>query len=101
MKFKTCAACGQIIPPENPFRDKKVKARIYEFIVKHPEGLTPNQLKDYVYADDIDGGPMSSSIMSNHIRQMNTELVSLGVRIWMRRGPSNGYRLVSAENSHG
>lgn len=91
----TCECCGQLIPPDNPFLDKPVKARIYDCIVKHTAGIQPERVKDIVYADAPDGGPSSTSILSNHVRQMNVVLAKRGVKIWTRRGPHAGYRLVA------
>ena len=97
--LKRCAACGQIIPPANPFlrepkvtwddggdgrsqlsRNAPIKARIYEFIAAHPEGVTRTEVVDFVYAGDRNGGPAWANTISIHIGQMNKALSREGFR---------------------
>jgi hypothetical protein len=94
---KNCPTCGQLLPPANPFAPKSpIKARIYEFIAKHPEGATRDQVASYAYADDPDGGATSLSIVSVHIMQMNKQkLRSLGCVINSTMGHGAVYRLVA------
>lgn len=85
-----CPSCGQLIAPANPFEGRPVKARIYEYVSKHP-GRSRMQIADAVYADDPDGGALDSTI-SVHIHWMNVKLAKLGLIISASR--KRGYRLV-------
>ena len=93
-----CECCGQIIPPQNPFVTSPIKARIYAFITKHPEGVTRDQIADHVYADDPNGGPEWTSTISVHIHWMNIKLSKLGLKIASPRGRSSNFRLRKLED---
>lgn len=89
-----CPTCGQLVPPKNPFAPQApVKARIYEFIAKHPEGVDREQVRAYVYADDPEGGPESFSIISTHVFLMNRVLVPLGCKVHSTMGHGAVYTL--------
>jgi DNA-binding response OmpR family regulator len=93
MKITHCRQCGQVIPPQNLFRDQPVKQRIYEFIAAHPEGVTRRQIMDHVWAEDIDGGPEFANVVSVHIKRMRPILEREGVTIFCARGPGASYRI--------
>src|SRR6516164_5920763 len=88
-----CPRCKQLIPPKDLFRSQPVKARIYEFIAAHPEGVTRQQILDRVWADDIDGGPEFANVVSVHVKAMRPILEREGVTITCARGPGATYRL--------
>lgn len=94
---RVCESCGQLLPPDNPFAGKPVKARIYDIVTKRP-GLTRFELAALVYAEDPNGGPESTNAISIHIHWMNIKLAKLGLCISAsrRRG---GYRLLKLEES--
>ena len=92
-KPRICECCGQIIPPPNPFHDKPVKRLIYDYIAKHPEGVTRGQIMDTVYANSPDGGPEWANVISVHVKKMNAELAKRGLRIKSTMGPQSIYRL--------
>jgi DNA-binding response OmpR family regulator len=96
--LKRCECCGQIIPPKQLFDGKPVKQRIYDYIAKHPEGVTREQILDFVWADDIDGGPEFKNIVSVHIEKMRPILIEIGLTITRSRGPGSTYRLVAVED---
>jgi DNA-binding response OmpR family regulator len=88
-----CPRCKQLIPPKDLFRSQPVKARIYEFIAAHPEGVTRQQILDRVWADDIDGGPEFANVVSVHVKAMRPILEREGVTITCARGRGATYRL--------
>ena len=94
MKPRRCESCGQIIPPKLLFEHQPVKKRIYDFIAKHPEGVSRDQILDAVYADDPDGGPTPQAV-SVHIFLMRRVLNPLGLTITSPRGRGASFRLIA------
>lgn len=92
-----CCCCGQVLPPSNPFLPSRpVKARIYDFVSRHPEGVTRDQIADFAYADDPEGGADSRTV-TVHIKVMNdATLKPMGCKIVSTRGHGAIYRLVVA-----
>jgi len=97
MTPRICECCGQVIPPENPFEGRPVKARIYAFVSRHPEGVSREQIMDNVYADDRNGGPEWLTTISVHIHWINRKLAKLGLRISSPRGRRGCYKLHSLD----
>jgi hypothetical protein len=91
--MKTCPACGQVIPVAHIFDNARVKQRIYDYICRHPEGVTRRQVIDAVYGHDPDGGPLVMNVVSVHIQKMNDVLANHGLRIASSGGPYSVYRL--------
>lgn len=90
-----CKHCGQPIPPQRWVGDGTKANRIYEFIAKHPEGVSRAEVADYVYADHHDGGPEHSlTCISTAINQMNRSLAKSGLQIKSSRGHGARYRLI-------
>jgi|HubBroStandDraft_3_1064219.scaffolds.fasta_scaffold332353_2 hypothetical protein len=89
-----CPTCRQLIPPDNPFATRSVKSRIYAYVCKHPEGVTGDQIRAHVYADDPDGGAESISIINVHVHQMNKVLGAQGIKIWSGQGRWSNYKMV-------
>ena len=96
-KAVKCCCCGQVLPPKNPFAPKMpVKARIYDFVSKHPEGVTRDQIGDYAYAERHDGGPDALWVISVHVKQMNDKtLKPMGCMIKSTMGHGAVYRLLA------
>jgi hypothetical protein len=94
MVVRCCPQCGQVIPPKKLFPHQPVKRRIYEYVARHPEGVSRRQIIDAVYANDPDGGPISESIISCHLFSMRPTLHAAGVNITSPRGRGGGcYKL--------
>ena len=93
--MKCCPTCGRGFAPEVDLGGP-VRQRIYDFIVKHPEGVTRKQVIDSVYADRIDGGPEWANGISVLIRLINKQLAGSGFKIKSRGGPGSVYKLVQA-----
>jgi hypothetical protein len=94
-----CPCCKQVIPPKGLFRDQPVKARIYEFIATHPQGVTRRQIMGAVWADDPNGGPEFENVVSVHIKHMRPTLEREGVTISCARGPGATYRVKKLSRS--
>ena len=94
MKLKTCPCCGQTIAPPMFFPRAPVSQRLYDIVAKHPEGVRREQIADYVYAEDPNGGPDSPAAIRALIWRMNIRLKvdHLAIRGVMGRG--SYYRLV-------
>ena len=89
-KLKTCPHCGQLIPPRPLFANAWIKQRIYEFISKHPEGVSCKAVAEFVYS----GAAKDQSVIPAHIAQMTPTLARAGVVIRSTGGPYARYRLV-------
>jgi hypothetical protein len=95
-KVAKCCCCGQILPPKIKFTGP-VKQRIYDYVVRHHEGVNRFQIMEAVYADDPDGGPESHSTIGVHIMQMNNQVLRQHGFI-IRSAPgrnASGYRLIA------
>ena len=90
-----CEHCGQVIPPKRLFAHQPVKRRIFDFVAKHPEGVSRDQILDAVYGHRSDGGPESGSIVSGHLNKMRAVMRAAGVDIISPRGRGASYRLVA------
>ena len=91
---KTCSCCGQTLPEELPFGIKlsKLKMRIVERVRRAgPHGILTDDLFDFVYRDDPDGGPLTGkTCLHVHVNQINRELAKVRKVI---RAPVGGTRV--------
>jgi hypothetical protein len=79
--LERCKCCGQIIPPKIRFGGNK--QRIYECIAAHPEGVSPLQIVEHMYAHDPNGGPNTSNVIRVQISNMrkSDKLKAAGLKI--------------------
>lgn len=103
-RLKCCPACQRPFPPDFD-AGGPVSQAIYDYIAKHPEGVTREQLINHVYAGRLDGGPQWSNVISVLVRKINlllekrNEIVEKRggkrkLRITSRGGPGSLYVLV-------
>ena len=85
-----CSHCGQPIPPKG-LRLPPIKQRIYDAVKRRP-GITAQELRDWVWADDPNGGPESRKVLHVHVSQLNHLLAPLGIMV---RSQGGGYRIRS------
>lgn len=90
-----CSHCGQIIPPKQLFTHQPVKQRIYDYVVSHPGGVTTQQIMDFIYADDPDGGAEYNTVKV-HIYFMNRLLRLHGLQLYAPKGRGSSYTLQKA-----
>lgn len=92
--MKCCPTCGRAFPPKIDVGGKK-RQMIFDYIARHPEGVTVHQIMDYVYAEDPNGGPKSTNIVSVQAKHINHYLEKSGepYRIRGRGGPGSVYKL--------
>ena len=88
-----CESCGQPVivsselPPLPP-----IKQRILDAVRRRP-GITAQELRDWVWADDLDGGPLTDTkCLHVHVAQLNALLRPLGIVV---RSEGGGYRIRS------
>jgi hypothetical protein len=85
-----CPACGQVIPPQELPRLPPIKRRIYDAVCKRP-GITAQELRDWVWIDDANGGPLTDKkCLHVHVAQLNRLLASHGIVV---RSTGGGYRV--------
>ena len=87
-----CDACGQPVliqaelPPLPPIKEK-----ILATVRKRP-GITAQELRDSVWADDPSGGPEDRKVLHVHINQLNHLLAALRIEV---RSQGGGYHIRS------
>jgi hypothetical protein len=85
-----CSHCGQPIPPKG-LRLPPIKQRIYDAVKRRP-GITAQELRDWVWADDPDGGPLTDTkCLHTHVAQLNALLRPLGIMV---RSQGGGYQII-------
>ena len=94
VKLKTCLCCGQLIPPKLLFPRAPVSQRLYDIVAKHPEGVRREQIADYVYAEDPNGGPESPAAIRALVWRMNVRLRPERLAVRGSKGRGSAYRLV-------
>ena len=94
---KCCPACGQVVPPTVML--PRLRQRIYDYVAARPQGSPVNQIADYVYADDPDGGPENAAVcIRTQIYFINSKcLRALGLEIRGKSGPQGLYKLIAYE----
>jgi len=87
-----CDACGQPVlvrselPPLPP-----IKERIFDAVKRRP-GISAEELRCIVWADDPAGGPEDRKCLHVHVSQLNHLLAPLGIMV---RSQGGGYRIRS------
>ena len=75
--MKRCHCCGQVIPPVMTL--PPVIQRIYDTLRDQPR--TAEELRDIIWRDDPDGGPLSRHTIYVHIDRLKRRLKPLGLGI--------------------
>jgi hypothetical protein len=97
--IKCCPTCQRPFPPEIQLTGK-VRQRLYDYISKHPEGVSLQDIADYVYAEKPDGGPKwAESSLYITIQRVNRKLLAYGKLIKATGGPGSVYRIIDVEAS--
>jgi hypothetical protein len=93
-RLKACPTCGRAFPPIIEVGGKR-RQTMFDYVARHPEGVTVWQILETVWADDPNGGPELHNIVSVMAKQINTKLAELGAscRIRASGGPGSLYRL--------
>jgi hypothetical protein len=90
-QLKICPQCGQPIPPEG-LRLPRIKERILEAVKRRP-GISAEELRTIVWADDPNGGPEDRKVLHVHVSQLNQLLAPFGIMV---RSQGGGYQIRSA-----
>jgi hypothetical protein len=85
-----CSACGQPIVPPVPDLPP-TKLRIFDTVKRCP-GITAEELRCVVWADDPNGGPEDRKVLHVHVSQLNHLLAPRGICV---RSEGGGYRVRS------
>jgi DNA-binding winged helix-turn-helix (wHTH) protein len=95
-KLRCCPTCKRPFPPEIVVRGERRQA-LLNFLLNHPDGVRRDEIIDYVYADDSDGGPTNLSIVSVMVSNLNDILKrnNEDFRIRGTGGPGSQYTIVS------
>jgi hypothetical protein len=91
-----CFTCGSPIVPAS-FRSRlpKTKQRIFDAVRRRP-GISAEALCDAIWADDIDGGPLSGrKNIHVHVHQLNKLIAPHGIAV--RASKWAGYRILALQ----
>lgn len=77
LSLKICPHCQRAFPPAVDIGGTR-RQQIYDFISRHPEGVTAWQVLEGVYADDPNGGPVGHNIVSVQVKNINVALEQRG-----------------------
>lgn len=94
--MKCCPTCLRPLPPTNiQVRGAKPQA-LLDYVLKHPNGVTRQQIFNSVYSDDPDGGPEFMNIVAVMVCKINRNFEKQDVKLRIRgsRGPGSVYRAV-------
>jgi hypothetical protein len=84
-----CPQCRQPVAPTG-LRLPRIKQRILESVRRRP-GITVQELLDQVWADALDGGPLTGAkCLHVHVAQLNRRLAPHGLTV---RALDGGYQL--------
>ena len=87
-----CESCGQPmlmrseLPPMPPIKERILAA------VKRRPGISAEELRCVVWADDPNGGPEDRKVLHVHVCQLNRLLAPLGIQV---RSQGGGYQVRS------
>jgi hypothetical protein len=85
-----CSHCGQPIAP-TWLRLPRIKRIILEAVKRRP-GISAEELRSIVWADDPNGGPEDRKVLHVHVNQLNYLLAPHGI---MLRSQGGGYQIRS------
>jgi hypothetical protein len=86
-----CPTCGQPCVP-NELELTPTQRRILGAVQRHP-GISSEELRGLVWADDPNGGPENPKTIHVHVHLLNDRLAAHGFVV--RGSGSDGYRIVS------
>ena len=94
--MSVCNCCGHPIVGDDVSETlTPLQQRIFNGIKRAgAAGISARDLMDIVYADDANGGPENTNIISVVINQMAPRLALFNLKIKGRRGPGGGLTLV-------
>jgi len=85
---KICPTCNQpIVPPIRALTP--IKQRIFDAVQRCP-GISAEELRCLVWADDPNGGPEDRKCLHVHVSQLNSTLRPLGLQV---RSQGGGYQI--------
>jgi hypothetical protein len=85
-----CPTCGQPVVPGDLVL-LPVKALVLDIVRRHP-GVSAEELRGLVWANDPNGGPKNRKTIHVHILQLNCLLAQHGIAV--RGSRTSGYRVV-------
>jgi hypothetical protein len=86
-----CPHCGQVLVPKGLLLPP-VKRRILDAVQRRP-GITAEDLRTVVWADDPNGGPENRKAIHVHVHQLNKRLAPLGFVVRAPFGAGAGYHI--------
>lgn len=93
-----CPMCKRPYPPPRKIFRGPVRQAIYDYVAKHPHGVTRDQIFNAVYGDDPNGGPIDMQVIAVTVHHINKALAGTGTYIRNTGGRWGVYKLYGAEN---
>lgn len=91
-----CKCCGHPIVSDDPIIAilTPLQRRIYNMVkAAGAAGIGASTIMERIYANDINGGPDSSNVVSVVVNQMNRRLASFNLKIKGRGGPGSVFTI--------
>lgn len=96
-KRQVCETCGHPVvgaEVETVLMGKQL--RLFQIIDRAgAAGISSLNVMGVLYADEPDGGPLDTNIISAHAHAANKKLAPLGLRLSSRRGPWSLWRVMA------
>ena len=95
VKVRTCECCGHPIPPPAArFGFTPIQSRLYEVVRRAGTvGVGIADIMEFVYADNLNGGPENPNVIHVHRSFMKPKLAKHGLQISSSRGHGALWRL--------
>ena len=90
-----CECCGHPLPPEGIDAElTPTQRKLYRAVKRAGKaGITNPELMDKLYADDPNGGPENTNIISVMMKRVRAVLASYGLTVRSTGGPGSRYYL--------
>jgi hypothetical protein len=95
-RIETCSCCGQPVVPVEELHLSPIQRRIFDAVRRRP-GISAENLRDVVWADDPNGGPECRHCIYVHVFQLNQRLAPLSILVRAPKGAGAGYRVIRRE----
>ena len=95
ISMKCCPTCGRPFPPDVQVGGI-VRQQLYNYIARHPEGVTRIQCMEALYTNARNGGPDTLNIINVMVKHINRKLDERGYawKVKGSGGPGSTYKVI-------
>ena len=84
MKLERCPTCNQHLPPAKVCVTGPRRQFLLDYVLRHSQGVSRQQILEYVWNDDPNGGPEDSKIVHVMVCNINKQLEKQGLPLRLR-----------------